>query len=190
MNYFTRELIESGQSKDPAILNRHEELWDEACERYFKRLDNLKGGMPPGLRQLVDNYYLHDAVIRGMGQRNRSFLLVIQLDTPPESLLTFVYDLVEEPVIDKAALAPTTVRPVSSWTGSTMRSNALRKSRRPGGSPFCSAMGGKSVCTFATCGWRKHKRCCQVPVTAASLPFRPLRPILPERALRQPRRPL
>jgi len=105
MKYFTRELLESGQSKDPAILNRHEELWDEACERYFNRLDTLKAGMPPGLRQLVDNYYLHDAVIRGMGQRGRSFLIVIQLDTPPESLLTFVYDLVAEPEIDKAALA-------------------------------------------------------------------------------------
>ena len=106
MKYFTRELIENGQSKDPSLLTRHEELWDEVCERYFNRLDTPKDEMTPGLRQLVDNYYLHDAVIRGMGQRGRSFLLVIQLDTPPESLLTFVYDLVNEPVVDKAALAP------------------------------------------------------------------------------------
>src|SRR5207249_304051 len=87
-------------------LKRQEELWDEACERYFHQLNALKIEMPPGLRQRVDHYYLHDAVIRGMGQRGHSFVIMLQLDTPPESLLTFTYDLVEDPVIDKAALAP------------------------------------------------------------------------------------
>ncbi len=62
--------------------------------------------MPPGLRQRVDRYYLHDAVIRGMGQRGRSFVIVLQLDTPPQSLLLFTYELVEDPVIDQAGLAP------------------------------------------------------------------------------------
>jgi hypothetical protein len=106
MKYFTRELIEMGRSHDPAILNKQEELWDEACERYFNQLQALLGEMPPGLRHSLDNYYLHDAVIRGMGQRGRWFIIMLQLDTPPESLLTFTYDLVEEPVIDQAALAP------------------------------------------------------------------------------------
>jgi hypothetical protein len=103
MKYFTPALLAMGQSRDEAALNRQEELWDAACERYFQHLDALKGQMPPGLRQRVDNYYLHDATIRGMGQRGRWFIIMLQLDTPPQSLLTLTYDLVEEPVIDKTA---------------------------------------------------------------------------------------
>ena len=71
------------QSADDTILARQAALWDEACDRYFQMLDTLKGAMPAGLRCRVDNYYLQDAVIRGMGQRGRSFLLIFQLDTPP-----------------------------------------------------------------------------------------------------------
>lgn len=106
MKYFTRELIEMGQAHDDAILHHQAELWDEACVRYFSQLDALKNAMPAGLRQRVDNYYLHDAVIRGMGQRGHSFIIMLQLDTPPESLLTLTYELVQDPVIDRAALAP------------------------------------------------------------------------------------
>ncbi len=105
MKFFTRALIEMGQSQDAATLNRHEELWDEACDRYFQHLEALKDTLPPGLRQRVDQYYLHDAVIRGMGQRGSSLVIVLQLETPPESLLIFTYDLVDPPVIDQAALA-------------------------------------------------------------------------------------
>jgi hypothetical protein len=53
---------------------------------------------------MVDRYYLHDAVVRGMGQEDRKFLIMLQLDTPPQSLLTFSYDLAEDPVIDRSAL--------------------------------------------------------------------------------------
>jgi hypothetical protein len=104
VRYFTRELIEMGQSEDEAVLERQQDLWDDACERYFQQLDALKNAMPPGLRRRVENYYLHDAVIRGMGQRGCSFVIMLQLDTPPESLLTFTYDLIQDPMIDKGAL--------------------------------------------------------------------------------------
>ena len=106
MKHFTRELIEMGRSREHAILNRQEELWDEACDRYFGQLDAIKDEMPPGLRRLVDGYYLHDAAVRGMGQRGRTFLVVLHLDTPPRSLLTLSYELVEDPMIDRTALPP------------------------------------------------------------------------------------
>ncbi len=104
MKYFTPELIAMGQSKDHTVLNRQEELWDEACERYFASLDSLKAHMPAGLRQILDSYYLHDAVVRGMGRRGQHFVSILQLDTPPQSILTFTYDLVEDPAIVKDAL--------------------------------------------------------------------------------------
>ncbi len=106
MKHFTRELIEMGRSRDPAILDRQEALWDAACERYFDQLDALKGELPSGLRRLVEGYYLHDAVVRGMGQQGKTFVIHLQLDTPPQSLLTLTYELVEEPGIDREVLGP------------------------------------------------------------------------------------
>ncbi len=104
MKYFTRELIEMGRSRDHTILTRQEELWDEACARYFDSLEAIKDEMPPGLRHVVDSYYLHDAVVQSMGQKGDTFLIVLQLDTPPRSLLAFTYDLVKPPDIDRPAL--------------------------------------------------------------------------------------
>ena len=63
----------------------------------------------PGLRQHAStSSYLHDAVIRRPCGQARPFVRHrdLQLDTPPESLLLFTYDLIEDPVIDPAALAP------------------------------------------------------------------------------------
>jgi hypothetical protein len=104
MNYFTPELIAQGQTTDHDVLDRHEEEWDQVCERYEAYLAKVRPHMPPGLRHILDSYYLHDAVVLGMGQQDRVFLLVVQLDTPPRSLLTFQYDLVNDPVIIRDAL--------------------------------------------------------------------------------------
>jgi hypothetical protein len=100
VKFFTPELIEMGSSDDDRILNEQDRLWDEAGDRYVAYLDTVRPQFPPGLRKIDESYYLHDAVIRGMGRVDRSFVIVLQLDTPPHSLLTFTYDLVEEPVIN------------------------------------------------------------------------------------------
>src|SRR5215469_602785 len=60
--------------------------------------------MPSGLRHLDESFYLHDAVDCDMGRQPNSFVLTLQLDTPPHSLLTIAYDLVEEATINHAAL--------------------------------------------------------------------------------------
>jgi hypothetical protein len=101
MKYFTRELIEQGRSPEDAVLTQHEETWDAVCELYFNHLDALKEEMPLGLRKMVDSYYLHDAVVHGMGQTPTAFMIFLQLDTPPQSLLTFTYDLVRPPKLDR-----------------------------------------------------------------------------------------
>jgi hypothetical protein len=106
MKYFTPELIVRGQSADDKVLNEVERLWEEAAARYLACLDTIRPDFPPGLRQMEESYYLHDAAVRGMGQRDRSFVIVLQLDTPPHSLLTFTYDLIAEPVVNRGALPP------------------------------------------------------------------------------------
>src|SRR5205807_3922457 len=59
---------------------------------------------PAGLRQIDERYYLHDAHIGGIGRRGSSFVVILHLDTPPQSILTLTYDLVEDPVIIEDAL--------------------------------------------------------------------------------------
>jgi len=104
MKYFTPDLIARGQSDDSRILNEVETLWDERCQRYNAYLASIRDELCPGLRHVEDNYYLHDAEVRGMGCRDGMFVVLLQLYTPPHALLTFTYELVEPPQIDPQVL--------------------------------------------------------------------------------------
>ena len=106
MKNFTQELVARGQADDDSTLNEVEEIWDKACDSYFQGLEAVKDQMPPGLRQRVEKYYLHDSAIRGMGRDGNSFVIMLQLDAPPHSLITFTYDLLAEPVILEETLPP------------------------------------------------------------------------------------
>lgn len=104
MKYFTPELIVAYGSDDPAVWKEAEARWDAACEQYNTVLSSFKPSFPSGLRRIEENYSLHDAVIRSMGLREGSFVIVLQLDPPPQSLLTLSYDLVEQPIIKRDVL--------------------------------------------------------------------------------------
>lgn len=104
MKYFTPELYVRGQSPDEGVVNAVECLWDEASERYVAYLNTVRDELPPGLRHIDESFYLHDARIRGMGQEAGKFVIVLQLDTPPHSLLTLTFDLVDGPVIEREVL--------------------------------------------------------------------------------------
>ena len=104
MKYFTPDLIVRGQSEDSRILNEVEALWDERCERYNAYLASIRDQLCPGLRHIEDNYYLHDAKVRDIGRSDGTFVIVLQLDTPPHSLLTFTYELVEPSQVDPQVL--------------------------------------------------------------------------------------
>jgi hypothetical protein len=109
MKYFTPDLIARGQSEDSRILDEVEALWDERCDRYNTYVASIRDELIPGLHYIEDNYYLHDARVRGMGCKDGTFVVMLQLDTPPHSLVTFTYELVELPRIDLQAL-PEAVR--------------------------------------------------------------------------------
>jgi hypothetical protein len=104
MKYFTPELYARGQSHDDAVLDEVDRLWDEAGNRYIAYLDSVRPELPPGLRKIDDNYYLHDAKVLGMARQGTSFIITLQLDTPPQSLLTLTSDLLQEPAIRTGAL--------------------------------------------------------------------------------------
>jgi hypothetical protein len=106
MKFFTPELIAAYGSDDPAIWKEAEARWEAACNQYNALLASIRAELPAGLQHIEASYSLHDAVIRGMGRRAGTFVIMLQLDTPPQSLLTFTYDLVEEPRINPQALPP------------------------------------------------------------------------------------
>lgn len=118
MKYFTPERYVALQdfSTDGA-MDGADTAWEQAGERYAAYLDTVRPHFPPGLRHLDAGYPLHDAVIRGMGKRGPSFVIMLQLDTPPQPILTFTFDLVEAPVIVQDALPPQVrgTGPVVDW---------------------------------------------------------------------------
>ena len=105
MKYFTPERYAALQDfSSDEVMNAADEAWEEAGARYVAYLDTVRQQFPAGLRQIDESYYLHDAIIQGMGRRGPYFVMILQLDTPPQSILTFTYDLVEDPIIVKDAL--------------------------------------------------------------------------------------
>jgi len=106
MRYFTPELIARYGADDPSTWKDAEQRWEDACDQYEAYLASIRVDFPPGLRRVEDSYHLHDAMIRGMGRRDGTFVIMLQLDAPPHSLLTISYNLVEEPVIREAVVAP------------------------------------------------------------------------------------
>jgi hypothetical protein len=106
MKYFTPDLYIRGQSHDDNVLDEVDRLWEEAGERYAAYLNSVRPEFPAGLRHLDHSYYLHDAEVRDMAKLGSSFIITLQLDTPPQSLLTFTFDLVQEPVIQKGVFPP------------------------------------------------------------------------------------
>lgn len=87
-------------SEDPSTWAGSEERWEEMSERYRAYIRTVEQDFPPGLRRLTESYYLHDALIHGVGRREGAFFFQLRLDVPPRSVLTLTFDLVEPAVID------------------------------------------------------------------------------------------
>jgi hypothetical protein len=117
MKYFTPDLLSRYGADEPAIYQPATEEWEQVCQRYSCYIDSVKGQMSPGLRHIEESYLLHDAKIRAMGKQGHSFVILVQLDNPPHSLVTFSFDLLDEPVISTAALPPElrSTGPIVEW---------------------------------------------------------------------------
>ncbi len=104
MKYFTPDLIVAYGSEESATWRDAEARWEDACARYETYLAPIRDVLPPGLRAIEDDYPLHDAVVRGMGLREGSFVIMLQLDTPPHPLVTCTHSLVDPPAITRDVL--------------------------------------------------------------------------------------
>lgn len=107
MKYFTPERYVALQdfSSDEA-MNAADSVWEDAVRRYAEHYRSVESQLPQGIRKMQAEYYLHDAIVSNMGRQGNHFLIVLQLDTPPNDLLLFDYELTGEPTIDESALPP------------------------------------------------------------------------------------
>jgi hypothetical protein len=99
MRYFTRERYLALQAGDDDAMDAADAAWDEAVERYEAYLQTIRPEMPEAVRELLDGFYLHDARVLSMGRRGDAFVISLQLDVPPNELLTITYNLAGPPEI-------------------------------------------------------------------------------------------
>lgn len=114
MNYFTRErylaLQERGDAMDAA-----DAVWAEAVAGYETYLQTIRPEMPESVRELLDGFYLHDARVLSMGRRGDRFVISLQLDVPPNELLTITYSLVGPPEIRQDLFPWATPATTPAW---------------------------------------------------------------------------
>ncbi len=99
MNYFTRERYLALQERGDEARDVADAAWAEATDRYEASLQTIRPEMPESVRDLLDGFSLHDAHVLSMGRRGDTFVISLQLDVPPNELLTITYDLAGSPEI-------------------------------------------------------------------------------------------
>ena len=101
MNYFTRERYLAIQNGDKLTMDAADAAWEDAVDRYDAYLQTIRPELPEAVRQLLDGFCLHDARVLSMGQRGETFVISLQLDVPPNELLTITYTLAGAPEVTK-----------------------------------------------------------------------------------------
>jgi hypothetical protein len=99
MNYFTRQRFLALQERGDDAMDAADAAWADAVAHYQAYLETIRPEMPEPVRELVDGFYLHDARVLSMGRRGDTFVTSLQLDVPPNELLTITYDLAGVPEI-------------------------------------------------------------------------------------------
>jgi hypothetical protein len=115
MNYFTRERYLALQERGDDAMDAADAAWDEAVERYDAYLQTIRPEMPESVRELLDGFSLHDARVLSMGRRGDRFVISLQLDVPPNELLTITYTLAAEPEIKQELFPWAAVGSTPDW---------------------------------------------------------------------------
>lgn len=115
MKYFTPELYIRLQDCEPGAMDAADTTWEDAAQRYDSYLQTILPDLPPAVRQLLDGYYLHDAEVLSAGRQGDTFVILLQLDVPPNDLLYLTYTLTADPLINRSALPAEHRSPRMTW---------------------------------------------------------------------------
>lgn len=115
MNYFTRERYLALQERGDDAMDSADAAWDEAVERYDTYLQTIRPEMLESVRELLDGFSLHDARVLSMGRRGDTFVISLQLDAPPNELLTITYTLAAAPEIKQNLFPWATAGATPDW---------------------------------------------------------------------------
>ncbi len=115
MNYFTRQRYLALQDRGDDAMDAADAAWAEAVARYETYLQTIRPEMPEAVRELLDGFYLHDARVLSMGRRGDTFVISLQLDVPPNELLTITYSLAGTPEIGQELFPWATAAVTPDW---------------------------------------------------------------------------
>jgi hypothetical protein len=115
MNYFTRERYLALQERGDVAMDAADAAWAEAVARYDAYLQTIRPEMPEAVRELLDGFYLHDARVLSMGRRGETFVISLQLDVPPNELLTITYRLAGTPEIKQELFPWSSADAAPAW---------------------------------------------------------------------------
>jgi hypothetical protein len=105
MKYFTPELLARFQSEDLDVSAAAHDDWEQAIQRYQRRLAKIQSAFPPAWQPFrSDRVCLHDARVVSIGRQDETFLMVLQPEPPSPNVVFLTFTLDGEPVIDPAAL--------------------------------------------------------------------------------------
>ena len=115
MKYFTPDLYIHLQEREPEAMDAADAAWAGAVQRYDNYVQTILPELPPAVRQLLEGHYLHDAEVLSAGRQGDTFVILLQLDVPPNDLLSIAYTLAAEPLIDRSALPAAYRSPRMAW---------------------------------------------------------------------------
>ncbi|HYV37473.1 MAG TPA: hypothetical protein VE988_17340 [Gemmataceae bacterium] len=123
MKFFTRDRYLALQNPHEDAMDAADADWEAAVNAYDAQLRLIRPAMPPTVRQLLDGLYLHDARVLSMGQCGETFTITLQLDVPPNDLLTIAYSLAGQPQVIKEAFPWVHNADIAKWLYDEMELN-------------------------------------------------------------------
>ena len=116
MRYFTPELYLRGNSSDDTVVDKAEEDWERAIQRYHRRLAKVQPAFPKNWQRFRrEHICLHDAQVVSMARHAETFVFVLQQEPPAQNVVLLLFTLDGEPEIDRCALPGRQERSFVTW---------------------------------------------------------------------------
>ena len=100
MKYFTPELLERLGSLDDEVADAAHAEWERALVRHRRRWQKIKAAFPEGVQDFeAESVCLHDAQVLSMGRHGETFVIVLKMEPPSETMALLTFTLADNPLI-------------------------------------------------------------------------------------------